>query len=76
MVILFLSLAAATPEVVKASDKDNDPIVCQKISRTGSRMPPKKVCKHASQWDMASSGTRRDIAEIQRRAAPESIPAF
>lgn len=40
------SLAAEPP----ANTDDKDPIVCQRIEETGSRLSSKKVCMRKSQW--------------------------
>lgn len=74
MFLLILSLLAATPDGNAASDKD--PMVCKAIERTGSRLAPRKVCKPESEWRLLTQGARRDLSDIQRRAAPESIPSF
>lgn len=76
MILLYLSVLAATADVNKANTKDDNPVICKAISRTGSRMAPRKVCKPESEWQVMSASTRRDLGDIQRRAFPESIPSF
>jgi len=42
------SAPLATPPAAKIEDKD--PVVCQRIEETGSRLGFKKVCMRKSQW--------------------------
>lgn len=46
--------------------KDKDGRLCKVLVITGSRMPTKKVCKTAEEWDRQSDEARREL-ELQIR---------
>lgn len=76
LILLALALVAAGPDPDEVDGKGSNPTICKLISRTGSRIASRKVCKPESEWQVLTASTRRDLADIQRRAAPESIPSF
>lgn len=76
MILLFVSLAAAQAVAPANAEPaapvaDKDPIVCQIIRRTGSRIARERVCRHASDWDLDAKRARGDTADIQRQSRPE-----
>lgn len=48
-----------------------DPIRCEKIRPTGTRIPV-KVCKKQSEWDAIREAAQRDIQDAQRRGAHQN----
>ncbi len=44
-----------------------DPIVCERIAPTGTRIPT-KVCKKKSEWDLIKNGGQNMGTDVQRRA--------
>ncbi|WGM40593.1 hypothetical protein [Caulobacter sp. NIBR1757] len=46
--------------------KDKDGRLCKVLVVTGSRMPTKKVCKTAEEWDRQSDDAKREL-EMQIR---------
>ena len=72
---LCAGLALAFPAVTYASASDSsrmskggdpDRRICHSIEQTSSRIPWRKVCKSAREWDEDSQKTRDDIEKAER----------
>lgn len=48
-----------------------DPIKCEKVRPTGTRIPV-KVCKKQSEWDAIREAAQRDIQDAQRRGSHQN----
>ena|SRR5689334_13165250 len=46
----------------------NDKVICERISRTGSRLDNEKVCLTALQWRDQKAGVRNDLEKWQERS--------
>jgi hypothetical protein len=65
---------AETEQAVAANEED---LVCERVTRTGSRIG-RKVCMTQAQWDAAREGSRAAsgsaVEDIQRRATQVGAP--
>jgi hypothetical protein len=67
-VVTFDSQTASTPAPVTGPD---DKVICEKITRTGSRLEVEKVCLTALQWRDHKAGQRNDLEKWQERSNQE-----
>ena len=58
------SIESANPAPKKSSDPNR--IICEKVSRTGSRLEFEKVCMTALEWQQHRDGHRADVEDLQR----------
>ncbi|HYE44992.1 MAG TPA: hypothetical protein VEA44_04380 [Caulobacter sp.] len=47
--------------------KDKDGRLCKRMVITGSRMPQKKVCKTAKEWEVQESVAKKELDDQLRR---------
>ena len=66
-VVSFESQNAAPKQVTG----DDNKIICEKITRTGSRLDNEKVCLTALQWRDHKAGQRNDLEKWQERSNQE-----
>ena len=86
MMILFAAaLLAADADKPKAAPagavaaKPVDPdrqMVCKMVGRTDTRMPARRYCLPAFQWQVMNNNVRRDIGDMQSRAQMEQPQTF
>ena len=66
-VVTFESQNAAPTKVTGPDDK----VICEKVTRTGSRLDVEKVCLTALQWRDHKAGQRNDLEKWQERSNQE-----
>lgn len=62
----FLLLAAGSALADSAaSQPDEEKLICKRAQNTGSRLPAKRVCRTAEQWQREADEARRVTQEMQ-----------
>ena len=65
---LFAGQAVAPPMPAKPVGA-GDRVVCRQLSHTGSRIPPKRICRTAAEWAADERNSREDFERTKSRAA-------
>lgn len=66
MILLALTLLAgqaAEPSAATAAKPaaDGDRVICRQLPRTGSRIPPKRMCRTAAEWAESERTSREEF---------------
>jgi len=56
ILVMALAQASASPDMIDPAD--GKPVICKKITETGSLVKSKKVCLSASRWSKAGDSQR------------------